>query len=161
MHGYEIATSTSVKSVNKTPLADNFNIISKNSTQHQKLVTDVEKKLISMGLVLKSSKCRSLTLKSGKPVNTIFYLKEDSDNPTPIESVLTKPMKFLGSEVTENNSPNAMFAMIFSKLKTKLENINKSTLRGENKVNIFARYALPSMRYYMSVHHITRHMKPN
>ena len=107
-----------------------------------------------MGLVLKPYKCRSLTLKSGIPVNTLFYLKEDSDNPTQIESVLTKPMKFLGSEVTENNSPNAMFAMIFSKLEIKLENINKSTLRGEHKVNIYARYALPSMRYFMSVHHI-------
>ena len=63
-------------------------------------------------------------------------------------------MKFLGSEVTENNSPDAMFPMIFSKLETKLENINKSTLRGEHKVNIYARYALPSMPYYMSVHHI-------
>ena len=42
-HGYEIATSTSVKSVNTTLFADDFNIISKNSTQHQKLVTDMKK----------------------------------------------------------------------------------------------------------------------
>ena len=47
-----------------------------------------------------------------------------------------------------------MFASIHLKLKTKLENINKSTLRGEYKANIYARYALPSIRYYMSVHHI-------
>ena len=63
-------------------------------------------------------------------------------------------MKFLGSEVAENNNPHARFAMIFSKLETKFENINKSTLRGEPIVNIYARYALLSMRYYMSVHHI-------
>ena len=45
-------------------------------------------------------------------------------------------MKFLGSEVAENNNPHARFAMIFSKLETKLENINKSTLRGEHKVQV-------------------------
>ena len=74
--------------MNTTPFVDDFNIISINSIQHQKLVTDVEKKLVSMGLVLKASKCRSMTLKSSKPVNTTFYLKEDSEHPIPILSVL-------------------------------------------------------------------------
>ena len=105
--------------MNTTPFADDFNIISRNSRQHQKLVTDVEKKIASMGLVIKSSKCRSLTIRSGKPENTQFYLKESSENPLPILSVLDKPMKFLGSEITQNSSPHAMFAMIFSKLETK------------------------------------------
>ena len=63
-------------------------------------------------------------------------------------------MKFLGSEVPEDNSPHAMFVKIHSKLETKLDNINKCTLRGEYKANIYARYALPSIRYYMSVHNI-------
>jgi hypothetical protein len=45
-----------------------------------------------------------------------------------------------------------MFASIFTKLENKLKNINNSTLRGEHKLNIYTRYALPSMRYYMSVH---------
>ena len=63
-------------------------------------------------------------------------------------------MKFLGSEVTDENSPHAMSASLYSKLEIKLENIDNSTLRGEYKANIYARYALPSLRYYMSVHHI-------
>ena len=37
-------------------------------------------------------------------------------------------MKFLGSEVAENNNPHARFAMIFSKLETKLENLTKAHL---------------------------------
>ena len=47
-----------------------------------------------------------------------------------------------------------MFAFLNSKLKAKLENIDSSTLRGEYKVNIYSRFALPSIRFYFSVHQI-------
>ena len=50
--------------------------------------------------------------------------------------------------------PPCNVASLNQKLKTKLENIDKSTLRGEYKSNIYVRYALPSLRYFMSVHHI-------
>ena len=60
-------------------------------------------------------------------------------------------MKFLGSEVSGNTSPSVIFALMKNKLETKLQNINNSTLRGEHKVKIYVRYALPSMRYYMHV----------
>ena len=45
-----------------------------------------------------------------------------------------------------------MSVEIISKLKTELENISKSTLRGEFKLNIYTRYALPSMSYFLAVH---------
>jgi hypothetical protein len=122
---------------------------------HQELVTDVESKIKSMGLVIKPKKCRSLSILKGKPVNIPFQLKdkETGDNIV-IASVIDKPMKFLGSEVTENNTLSAMFAFLYSKLKQKLENIDKSTLRGEHKSAIYSRYALPSIRFYFSVHQI-------
>ena len=63
-------------------------------------------------------------------------------------------MKFLGSIVGSISGPNATFAEILSKLNTKLENIDRSTLRGEFKLNIYTRYALPSMCYFLSVHQI-------
>jgi hypothetical protein len=47
-----------------------------------------------------------------------------------------------------------MFALMKSKLETKLKNIHRSTLRGEYKLKIYSRYALPSMRYFMNVHYI-------
>lgn len=71
-----------------------------------------------------------------------------------IDSVIEKPLKFLGSEVCGLNTPSAMFASTFEKLKQKLENIDKSTLRGEFKTKIYARYALPSLRFYFSVHQL-------
>ena len=47
-----------------------------------------------------------------------------------------------------------MFALLEAKLETKLSNTDKSTLRGEHKIAIYSRYALPSLQFYMSVHHI-------
>ena len=55
--GYQLSTKTSAMFVNTTPFADDFNVISRNMKQHQTLVTDVEEKLQSMGLVIKVSKC--------------------------------------------------------------------------------------------------------
>ena len=53
--GYELKTKSCAKYVNTTPFADDFNIISRNSTKHSKLVKDVENKLASMGLILKAN----------------------------------------------------------------------------------------------------------
>ena len=155
-HGYKLTTSTtSAINVITTPFADDFNIITHNKTMHQTLVTDVEKKLKSMGLVIKPKKCRSLSIQGGKAVNIPFRLKDkDTGEDVNIASVIEKPMKFLGSEVSGTNSPNAMFASLYSKLKGKLDNIDKSTLRGEHKCNIYSRYALPSIRFYFSLHQI-------
>ena len=153
-HGYEITTkNSSASSVITTPFADDFNIITREKTMHQELVTDVEEKIKTMGLVIKPSKCRSLTIQNGKVENIHFKLKDTINGSSVIiATVEEKPMKFLGSEVTSVNTPAAMFVKLFSKLETMLENINNSTLRGEYKVNIYSRYSLPSMRFYLSVH---------
>jgi hypothetical protein len=141
--------------LNTTPFAYDFNVISKNITKHQILVTDVEQKLISMGLVVKTRKCRSLSIQEGKYTNINFQLRNKaSEDPIKILSILDNPMKFLGSEVTGDITPHAMFVFLSSKLSTKLDNIDKSTLRGEYKLNIYRRFALPSIRFYFSVHHI-------
>ena len=153
--GYEIKIrNKSVKNVITTPFADDFNIISKNKDLHQKLVLNVERKIRSMGLILKPSKCRALSIQRGTPGVVEFNLTNETGNKISISSVLVKPLKFLGSTVTEDNSPSAKFVIIEQKLRTKLENIDKSSLRGERKLAIYSRYALPSMRFFISVHHI-------
>ena len=141
---YELKTKTWAKYVNTTPFADDINIISRNSTKHSNLVKDVENKLDSMGLILKAQKCRSLSIQGGKTNKCIFTLN-NSGQPFDIPSVLEKPMKFLGSEVSGNTSTSVIFAFIKAKLETKLQNINKSIMRGEHKIRIYTRYALPSM----------------
>ena len=117
--GYQLKTEKSALCVNTTPFADDFNIISNNSIKHQQLVKDVEKKLQSMGLILKPSKCRSLSIQGGKTKLHHFTLN-NSGKPVNIISVIEKPMKFLGSEITKDNTTSAMFVTMKSKLENKL-----------------------------------------
>ena len=107
-----------------------------------------------MGLAIKPSKCRSLSIVNGKTEKEPFVLHDKDKLPIVIASVMDEPMKVLGSEIAGVNTPSEMAAVITVKLKTKLENIDKSTLRGEFKANIYSRYALPSMRYYLNVHQL-------
>ena len=83
-----------------------------------------------MGLILKPPKCRALSIQRGTPGIVDFNLLDVTGKKIPISSVLTKPLKFLGSIVAEDNSPNAKYALIEEKLRVKLENIGKSSLRG-------------------------------
>ena len=160
-HGYQVTTDTKgVKSVITTPFADDFNVITRDKFIHQELVTSVEEKLMSMGLVIKPKKCRSISIEKGKPEILKFCLKSDKNEFIEIDSVLERPLKFLGSIVTGINKPSAMFAEILLKLETKLRNIDRSPLRGEYKLNIYSKYALPSMRYFLSVHQLHKtHME--
>ena len=146
-HGYTITTETKgAHPVITTPFADDFNLITQNKTMHQALLTDIETKIKSMGLVIKPKKCRSLSIQAGKSVNIKFNLKDEGlDQNVDIASVIDNPLKFLGSEVCGVNTPSAMFASSFTKLKEKLDNIDKSTLRGEYKTKIYSRYAMPSL----------------
>ena len=52
------------------------------------------------------------------------------------------------------SGPDDMFKFLFEKLEKILKNIDQSTLRGEYKVKIYRLYALPSVRYHFSIHHI-------
>ena len=137
-----------------TPFADDFNILTRDKALHQQIVKDVEKNIKSMGLIIKPKKCRYLSIVSGKTEKIPFVLHNKVEQPMVIASVVDEPMKFLGSEIRRVNTPKEMAALIYEKLKTKLENIDRSTLRGEYKVNIYSRYALPSMRYYLNVHQL-------
>ena len=77
------------------------------------------KKLTSMGLVIKPTKCRALPIIKGKTTNIPFFLKEVTTGaPVVISSVIEKPLKFRGSQVTGDYTP--MFANLASKLKEKL-----------------------------------------
>ena len=106
-----------------------------------------------MGLVIKPSKCASLSIQSGKSTGVNFYLTGNGHRHQ-IELIRNKPQKFLGSIVTALNKPQDMFQFLYDKLSKKLQNIDNSSLRGEHKMKIYSRYALISMRYHLSVHDI-------
>ena len=69
-----------------------------------------------------------------------------------MDTVHNNPHKFLGSLVTHTNRPRDFFEHFYEVLKEKLLNIDKSMVRGEHKLSIYERHALPSMRYHLSIH---------
>ena len=99
-----------------------------------------------MGLIIKPSKCGSLSIQSGRSTEVNFTLTENG-NRLPIELIKNKLRNSL-------NKPQDMFEFLSEKLKKKLQNIDNSNLRGEHKLKIYSRYALISMRYHLSVHDI-------
>ena len=66
--------------------------------------------------------------------------------------MITHPHKFLGSAITPTCSPSDNFSHLKEKLEEKLANVDKAKCRGEFKLAVYERYALPSLRYHLSVH---------
>ena len=137
-----------------TPFADDFNLISKNKIKHQELIENIEEKAKTMGFSFKPTKCRSLSIYAGKTTNVTFVITSSEGNniKIPIETVHSRPHKFLGSQITYSNSPKDYFKHFYELLEKKLKNISQSKVRGEHKLAVFERYALPSMRYHLSIH---------
>ena len=129
-----------------TPFADDFCLISRNKRTHQRLISRISKLTKSMGLKLKPSKCRSLSIVSGKPTPVKFQLEEDI-----IPTLEEEPHKFLGSLVSFDNSSSDVYNYLENKIKTGLENIDKSLVRNEYKLKIYSEYFLPSLRFHLTV----------
>ena len=73
-HGYQISTKeTGVKSVVTTPFADDFNKLTRSKSMQQNLISDIEEKLESMGLVVKPEKCRSLSIIKAKSAKKSLF----------------------------------------------------------------------------------------
>ena len=82
-----------------TPYADDFNLLTSNKLQHQKIINDLQEKTQSMGLTLKPTKCRSLSICSGVPKVVDFHI--DGKRVTPVKENVNR---FLGSLFTHSCS---------------------------------------------------------
>ena len=141
------------KKVITKPFADDFELISNNKTKHQKLQDEVQLKATSMGLTFKPSKCRSLSLVAGKPQPVTFTLTDpNTGTEVELKTLESDPHKFLGCIMTHNNTPQDHLKFLLDKLNAKLSNIDKTKVRGEFKVAVYTRYALPALRYHLTVH---------
>ena len=130
-----------------TPYADDFNLITGNKRHHQKIMNELGELLGSMGLQIKSRKCRSLSILSGKPAVVDFFIGNDK-----IKSVHDDPVKFLGSHITFSMKTTEIYEILHGKLNTILANIDQLNIRNEYKLKILTAYGLPSMRYMLTVH---------
>ena len=90
------------------PFADDFELISNNKIQHQKLQTQIQKNASTMGLTFKPGKCRSLSISGGKPDPTVkFFLNDPVTNqPTQLKTLKSDSHKFFeGCHDTPELSP--------------------------------------------------------
>ena len=137
-HGYELSVKNESeiiqsKKIITTPFCDDFNLITKNKIQHQKIQNDIQEKATSMGFVFKPKKCRAYSVCSGKPTSVDFFLSDYTDpaNPvkTKLKTLVDEPHKFLGQILTHKNSSADHFDFMSDILKTKLENLDNSAIR--------------------------------
>ena len=103
-----------------------------------------------MGLKLKPSKCRSLSITGGSSSEVPFYIGD-----TEVDSIAKEPHKFLGSTITFSGKQSDIFEVISSHFTDRLERIDKLLIRGEFKVRIYQDYLLPASRFLLTVHTLT------
>ena len=104
-----------------------------------------------MNLTLKPVKCKSLSLKSGKPSEIIFKIG-DFEIPT----IKDEPHSFFGSIITYSGKSQDTFLYLKDKLVSGLNRIQDSKIRNEYKLSIYKDYFLPSLRFSLTVHEITK-----
>ena len=95
---------------------DDFCLISTHKAKHQKAIDDIEKKICTMGMKIKPSKCRSLTISKGKP--QIIHFKVGNNS---IPSIAEEEQKFLGKVVFFSGKQSESLKYIQDKLNAKLE----------------------------------------
>ena len=101
----------------------------------------------SMGMKLKPSKCRSFSLKGGKPAKEIFSINEH-----PVPSIADEEQKFLGRVLFYTGKSSECFELLRDNIIERLENLEKTAIRSEFKLEIYQIYILPSIRFLLTVH---------
>ena len=133
------------------PYADDFCLISTNLKTHQNLINKIHTQVNSMGMKLKPSKCRSFSLCAGKPTAVPFHIG-DSDVP----SIRDEEQKFLGKLLFFHGKPEETFNLVKDTFVDGIANIDKAMVREEYKLWIYAKYFLPSKRFLLTVHTLTK-----
>ena len=132
------------------PYADDFCLITTNQRTHQNLISDIRRKITSMGMRLKPSKCTSLSIASGKSKDVPFYIGDFL-----ISSIKDKEQKFLGKLLFYSGKSEETFNHIKEAFKTAMDNIEKAMVRNEYKLWIYKEYLLPSKHFLLTVHNLT------
>ena len=86
----------------------------------------------SMGMQLKPSKCRAFSIKSGRPAIVSFHIGNH-----PIPSIAQEEQKFLGKVIFFSGKSKDTLAYFKDTFQTKLNHIEESKFRNENKLWIY------------------------
>ena len=137
--------------VNCLAFCDDITVISSDRRFHQRLIDDLSAKLKTMGMHLKPTKSRALSICAGRPKEVMFYLNEES-----IPLVHEADHKFLGALISFSSNQMVLAEKLERSLLEKLSNLDQTSVRGEFKLNIYKAYVLPSIRFMLTVHSISK-----
>ena len=149
--GYKLHSDNKTTPVITLPYADDFCVLTTNMRTHQNIIDDISKNIISMGMRLKPSKCRSLSIRSGKAVDVSFHIGDSR-----IPSICDEEEKFLGKLLFFSGKSEETYKLVHDALKEALDRIEASPIRAEYKLLILKNYLIPSKRFLLTVHTITK-----
>jgi len=132
------------------PYADDFCLITRDMRTQQRFIDQINSHIQSMGMLLKPSKCRSFSIKSGKPTVVPFHIGDHE-----IPSIAHEEQKILGKVIFFSGKSKETLAYFKDALETKLKHIENTQIRNENKLWIYKHYFLPSIRFLLTIHEIT------
>ena len=103
-----------------------------------------------MGLKLKASKCKSLSIVSGKAMPISFHI-----NHTELDTLDKENHKFLGSTITFSGKQKETLKVVKDHFESRLKSIDSLLIRNEYKLKIYKDYLLPASRFILTVHNLT------
>ena len=111
------------------PYADDFCLVTTDLRTHQKILNKIAEKINSMGMKIKPSKCRSFSIRSGKP-SSVHFIVEGNIIPT----IQEEEQKFLGRVLFFEGKSEDCFNLIKQKLEDKMTNLDNTLIRNEFKL---------------------------
>ena len=134
------------KKIITLPYADGFCVITTNVRTQARIISEINKRINSMGMALKPSKCRSFSLRAGQPSIVNFYIDNNL-----IPSIAQEEQKFLGKVILYSDKSINTLNYLKEILNTRLSNIDKMMIREEYKLWIYEKYFLPFIRFLTGV----------
>ena len=146
-HGYKLQSDTTTTPVITLPYADDFCLITTDLRTHRKLISEINSNIISMGMRLKPSKCRSLSIQGGISTDIPFHIGDRR-----IPSIRDEEQKFLGRLLSFSGKSEETFKLVRDILANALDRIEAALVRSEHKLWILKNYLIPSKRFLLTVH---------
>ena len=121
------------------PYADDFCLLTTHLKTHQNLISDITTKIESMGMRLKPSKCRGLSISRGRAEDVPFSIRDFR-----IPSICDEEQKFLGKILFFSGKSEEAFTLIKDTFTEAMDNINNVMVRDEYKLCVWE----PTERVY-------------
>jgi hypothetical protein len=130
--------------------ADDLTLICRHLTTLQRILNIVDSNLRKVGLILKPTKCSTLSLSSGTTTNHQFRLGKKV-----LETIESSSFKFLGTTIFPRYQKRNAAHLLLEKLETMLNQVDSAKIRGAYKVQIYDRYITQCIRFCVTVYDTT------